>query len=194
MPVVTHEDAFLRAVLADPDDDAPRLIYADWLEERGDPKGEFIRVQCALAKMAPDDDARPELEDRERELLEEHEPTWAAPLRGLVENWRFRRGFVDHVTLPALQFLDRAAALYRLIPLQKLSLRGAAGAMEQLAGSRHLARLGGLNRTGNFLTAGHPRSLLASRHLGRRNGVELAPSWLGVGGLPALADPATPTH
>lgn len=28
-------DALLRAILAAPDDDAPRLVYADWLEERG---------------------------------------------------------------------------------------------------------------------------------------------------------------
>jgi uncharacterized protein (TIGR02996 family) len=37
------EQAFLRAILERPDDDAPRLIYADWLEERGDPRGEFLR-------------------------------------------------------------------------------------------------------------------------------------------------------
>src|SRR5438132_275740 len=31
-----HDDAFLRTIAAAPDDDAPRLVYADWLEERGD--------------------------------------------------------------------------------------------------------------------------------------------------------------
>ena len=44
---MTHDDAFLQAIIEDPDHDAPRLLYADWLEERGDPRGEFIRVQCA---------------------------------------------------------------------------------------------------------------------------------------------------
>ena len=44
---MTHDDAFLQAIIENPDDDAPRLLYADWLEERGDPRGEFIRVQCA---------------------------------------------------------------------------------------------------------------------------------------------------
>ena len=39
------DDAFLQAIRDAPDDDAPRLIYADWLDERGDPRGEFIRVQ-----------------------------------------------------------------------------------------------------------------------------------------------------
>lgn len=42
--------AFLAAVVAAPADDLPRLVYADWLDERGDPRGEFIRVQVELAR------------------------------------------------------------------------------------------------------------------------------------------------
>jgi len=41
----TEEAALLHAVCLHPEDDTPRLIYADWLEERGDPRSEFIRVQ-----------------------------------------------------------------------------------------------------------------------------------------------------
>jgi uncharacterized protein (TIGR02996 family) len=40
---------FLADILANPYDDGPRLVFADWLEERGDPLGEFIRVQCERA-------------------------------------------------------------------------------------------------------------------------------------------------
>lgn len=43
-------DALLAAILAHPEDDGPRLVLADLLEERGDMRGEFIRVQCELAK------------------------------------------------------------------------------------------------------------------------------------------------
>jgi len=43
--------SFLDAIRGRPDDDAPRLIFADWLDEQGDPRGEFIRVQCALARQ-----------------------------------------------------------------------------------------------------------------------------------------------
>ncbi|MBY0230983.1 MAG: TIGR02996 domain-containing protein, partial [Gemmataceae bacterium] len=43
---MTH-DAFLEAILADPHDDAHRLVYADWLEENGDEaRARFIRLQC----------------------------------------------------------------------------------------------------------------------------------------------------
>jgi uncharacterized protein (TIGR02996 family) len=44
------DEAFLRAIQSDPDDDTNRLVYADWLEERGDPRGEYLRLQALLAQ------------------------------------------------------------------------------------------------------------------------------------------------
>jgi uncharacterized protein (TIGR02996 family) len=41
---MTDEAAFLQAIIAAPDDDSIRLVYADWLEERGDCRGEFLRL------------------------------------------------------------------------------------------------------------------------------------------------------
>jgi uncharacterized protein (TIGR02996 family) len=40
------DEPFLRAILANPEDDAPWLIYADWLEERGDPRTALYRNRC----------------------------------------------------------------------------------------------------------------------------------------------------
>jgi uncharacterized protein (TIGR02996 family) len=49
--VDADELALLAAVLASPGDDTPRLVYADWLDEHGNPeRAEFIRMQCELAK------------------------------------------------------------------------------------------------------------------------------------------------
>lgn len=46
---MTPHDAFLADIIAHPGDDAPRLIYADWLEEHGQPeRADFIRVQCEI--------------------------------------------------------------------------------------------------------------------------------------------------
>ena len=40
------------AIIAHPDDDTPRLIFADWLEEKGDSaRAEFIRVQIDRARL-----------------------------------------------------------------------------------------------------------------------------------------------
>lgn len=48
----TDQDALLAAIFAAPADDAPRLIYADWLEEHGDDTvAEFIRLRCELVGL-----------------------------------------------------------------------------------------------------------------------------------------------
>ncbi|MBX3229205.1 MAG: TIGR02996 domain-containing protein [Labilithrix sp.] len=44
-------DALLAAVLAEPEDDAARLVYADALQAAGDPRGELVAVQCELARL-----------------------------------------------------------------------------------------------------------------------------------------------
>jgi uncharacterized protein (TIGR02996 family) len=49
-----HHHAFLAAIAANPDDPTPRLIYADWLEERGDPA-------CAIIRWAHANGKRPRL-------------------------------------------------------------------------------------------------------------------------------------
>ena len=62
-------DALLRAIVRHADDDTPRLVDADWLEENGrGEEGEFVRVQCRLASAEPDDPEYPALTDREEEL------------------------------------------------------------------------------------------------------------------------------
>jgi uncharacterized protein (TIGR02996 family) len=67
---VTHQTAFLKAILADTDgDDGPRLVYADWLDEHGDPRGEFIRVQCELARLGPPSVPAPSDEPLRRDQL-----------------------------------------------------------------------------------------------------------------------------
>jgi uncharacterized protein (TIGR02996 family) len=63
-----NEKAFLEAVLANPDDDAPRLIFADWLEERGQAaRAEFIRLQIRLAQTPEHDRFYQEIYPRQRQ-------------------------------------------------------------------------------------------------------------------------------
>src|SRR5579884_3069679 len=53
------DHAFLDRIISNPEDDTPRLIYADWLDEHGfGERAEFIRVQCQLAQKAKYDPAR----------------------------------------------------------------------------------------------------------------------------------------
>jgi uncharacterized protein (TIGR02996 family) len=47
-----EEEAFLRGIVANPEDDTARLVYADWLDERGFSRGEFLRNAVALRSEA----------------------------------------------------------------------------------------------------------------------------------------------
>jgi uncharacterized protein (TIGR02996 family) len=51
---MADEDGFLAAIKAHPDDQTARLVYADFLDERDDPRGDFIRLHLALRAAAPD--------------------------------------------------------------------------------------------------------------------------------------------
>jgi uncharacterized protein (TIGR02996 family) len=86
---MTHEEAFLQAILDRPEEDLSRLVHADWLLDQGDPKGEFIQVQCRLASMAADDEQRPSLEERERQLLQRHQDEWLGSLLPLLSGWHY---------------------------------------------------------------------------------------------------------
>lgn len=108
-----EQQAFWAAIRNAPEDDTPRLRYADWLHEHGEAdRAEFIRVQCALAKLGPDRrkgrKERVLLEPREEILLAANGDRWLAPLRAALQGqnpwdrsdeWlgrlKFRRGFVD---------------------------------------------------------------------------------------------------
>jgi uncharacterized protein (TIGR02996 family) len=47
-----EDAAFLRAVIASPDDATPRLVYADWLEERADPRAELLRSDWGVPRLS----------------------------------------------------------------------------------------------------------------------------------------------
>jgi uncharacterized protein (TIGR02996 family) len=50
--MIDDERAFLAAIRAHPSDRTPRLVYADWLEDRGDPRAELVRV-CEAMRRVP---------------------------------------------------------------------------------------------------------------------------------------------
>jgi uncharacterized protein (TIGR02996 family) len=103
----TDQAALLASVLAAPEDDGVRLIYADWLDENGEAeRAEFIRVQCRLDALAyelmsDEDCGDPNcpgcvegraLRKRERALIRVHVQDWIPPINGLAIWTHFARG------------------------------------------------------------------------------------------------------
>jgi len=83
MPIIglqPAEAALLEEIRARPDDDAPRLVYADWLTQRGDPHGELIMRQCTRARTsARQTRTRARLQLQITQLLAE-QPGWVTNL------------------------------------------------------------------------------------------------------------------
>src|SRR5262249_13695791 len=110
---MTDRDALLAAVIAEPDDDGARLVYADFLEERGDTaRAQFLRTQVALAKMPADDPRHIGLYAKYRQLLDEHGEAWADDVFGRqgVREVTFTRGFVGVLHVTAHAFFTRGGA------------------------------------------------------------------------------------
>jgi uncharacterized protein (TIGR02996 family) len=151
-----YEHPFVQEVRANPHDDAPRLIYADYLDEAGDARAELIRVQVALAGLAPGEPERRELELREDELLNKYADEWLAPLRALgtegVSRRSFQRGLIERVRLPAGAFLKNIIEICRLTPaLYAIELRGAKELVPQLVMQPLPAQVTAINLGSNGL-------------------------------------------
>jgi uncharacterized protein (TIGR02996 family) len=132
---VRKADGLVRAICESPDDDQLRLVYADWLDEHGDPaRAEFVRLQCALDgadAFAPGRRARLR---REWELLRRHGMRWIGEdgLADVIEPdslWhrppktRFRRGLVDRAWFHSPDdFLRDAPRLFARAPITGISL------------------------------------------------------------------------
>jgi uncharacterized protein (TIGR02996 family) len=114
---MTHDEAFLQAMLEAPEDQTPRLIYADWLEEQGDSeRGEFIRLQAQLAGLAADDPRRPALDERERRLFAELALSWPRSPRDRATAFAYCRRFMRGDAVSAAAYLAHPT-VFRAAPL-----------------------------------------------------------------------------
>jgi uncharacterized protein (TIGR02996 family) len=75
---VTDEEVFQRAIAENPGDDTIRLLFADWLEERGDRRAEFLRLDCTLEGMKPSEEYYAEMIRRWLDLRARLNPAWLA--------------------------------------------------------------------------------------------------------------------
>jgi uncharacterized protein (TIGR02996 family) len=112
---MNDHDALLAAVLARHEEDTPRLVLADWLEENGRAEwAEFIRAEVELARLGVDPDRHAHLTARCRALRPHLGVRLPAPGgRWLIpELAQFARGFVEHVTYTAADWLAVADSLH----------------------------------------------------------------------------------
>src|SRR6266536_1271010 len=182
------EDAFLADILEHPDDDTPRLVYADWLDDHGQAeRAEFIRAQCRLERMAEDNPRRPGLEDRVAELERVWGPQWARPFCREAKMWSFRRGFVAEIWLSATRFLAAAGRLFRRSPVRTIHLSNCGRDLGQLLISPFLRRLSSLDLSFNHQGDTSARELAACPALQNLTTLDLSHNDIGDEGVEELA-------
>jgi uncharacterized protein (TIGR02996 family) len=174
---VTEEEAFFAAIAANPDDDTPRLVYADWLEEHGDlERAEFIRLDIAHMHNAS---VRTNLSAaeyarqlaRRAELLSRNREKWMETFREFIAPvWYdedFTRGFFNfwNVSIPAETFVENGDRLLRATPVNELRLSAPGSVGRKLAECPHLARISNLFLKGDPpLSRADLHALLESPH------------------------------
>src|ERR1700722_14961170 len=85
---------FLEAIAADPVDETSRLVFADWLEERGDWRAEFLRLDRSLASKK----GSGKLPKKKLERMARWDELWAR----LSPDWQavFGRSFIENCERP----------------------------------------------------------------------------------------------
>jgi uncharacterized protein (TIGR02996 family) len=188
---MTDGYALLRAIEADPEDDTPRLVYADWLDEQGGEvraaRAEYIRVQCELARSGLAEDRRKQLQKREAELLERFGRDWWEEHGITLRHGGYQRGFIEVVHLDAPVFCRDAERLAALAPMHHLRLVKTARVMEELAACPQLACVRILDLSHNVLRNAHIATLARSPYLSNLAGLDLMGNHIGIAGCGGLA-------
>jgi uncharacterized protein (TIGR02996 family) len=152
---MSAEQGFLADIVAHPEDNAPRLVYADWLDDHDQPeRAEFIRVQIELSRIDPTDDRYPELHLRQLQLLSEHEQQWLGPWADHLVHWRFQRGMLHEVTIQPEPFITGGADLFARHPVHTVAFVDDWGeslapeAIARVLAAPHFALVRGLELSG----------------------------------------------
>ena len=194
---MTGKESFLDAIVANPDDDQMRLVFADWLEENGESvHADFIRLQCELEPMRDRFELSRayELQSQEEKLLyfdskqgkQLSKALGQAKLDKLLDReekeavrcW-YRRGFLHTLGINAELYIKHAEALHEIFPtLRKLKIYWLNGFAEPLAKCKYLRNVPELELA-CWYEPNQAQALAASSHLQQ---LEKLTIWLGGDG------------
>jgi uncharacterized protein (TIGR02996 family) len=154
---MTDRDALHAAICAQPDEDTPRLAFADFLQEEGGKenafRAEYIRGAIRVAReelWSPAWQAANKKWDKYdakvRSRASDRTLPWTAHLRGRAVAFEFDRGFVGHVTVHSKRFVAEGQKFFAQDPIRSVkfvSLDAKAGSvpLKQLLACPHLARV-----------------------------------------------------
>ena len=137
---MTDAEELFASILAHPEENAPRLVFADWLEENGQEDwAEFIRIQIEVDHIPRAEPRHKELSRRARRLLAKQKEVWLFPFQKLLPGClvKFERGFVSIVKASYSYVFFNAEQLWPLAPIREVQVTD---------GQRHISELCWLDR------------------------------------------------
>jgi uncharacterized protein (TIGR02996 family) len=188
--------AAILAIIANPDEDTPRLALADWLQEHGDKhdraRAEFIRLQVEAARLPRGDEARAKLRGRADAIDRAHAKHWLGPLMGLVSGPYFERGMLDvrFFTPAAFAKPETQRVLAEWVPrvgARRLVLGGKTKRVGLVAGSPVLGLVPALEWWDTQMDDDGLKALAKSPHTGGLTALTLEKLLASDAGLKALA-------
>jgi uncharacterized protein (TIGR02996 family) len=151
-PLPDEQSALLRAIVAEPDDDAPRLVYADWLQEHDDEEqAQFIRDSIGLEWLDDyEDEKRQEIGQRLDGIAARNGAGWLEAVGVTGTDPAYDRGMVEAVHYASAElFIADAPTLFARVPVREVTIGSLSDDLERdwlsvLADMPDLARLRGL--------------------------------------------------
>jgi uncharacterized protein (TIGR02996 family) len=207
-----EDEAFLRDILAAPEDDAPRLRYADWLKANGDPdRAEYIRLDIRQTRSGGESaSTRSRRWTRLRELWSANRKNWLESLPLQMRPYvGFVRGFPGRLDSAIEDFLFWPEPLWQSAPVTGLittlclrteslytgdleamaSFRAHIGPeVREMAATPQLARIVHLDMNESGIRTRHVRPLVASRYLTQLRSLDLSANGLGNEAAEAVAE------
>lgn len=195
--------ALISAIIDHPNDDTARLVFADWLQENGDPeRAEFIRAQVEAATPPDAKRAASKPQKRAAALLKKHEKRWRDAV-GLPYGGEYSRGFLTGLQFSNSSFAERVAAVLAVEPITEVRLDlhhsldddGAEVTpkwVDGLAANPHLRVVTEINsQTGGFGGKNFAR-LMKSKHFSHLREIHIFEDVIGSVGVKGIvASPST---
>jgi uncharacterized protein (TIGR02996 family) len=187
-----ERDALLAAICEAPDDDAPRRIFADWLDDHGETaRAEFIRVQLRLAALNEEDPERETLVRREEDLQDANKDAWIGEIptwSGVKTSARFQRGFPESAECTGAAFLKYGSKIVSHIPLRELSFQKLTPTQcVKVAASPALAGVRNLRLYDQKIRDKGARALFESPHLAGLTSLSLSSTGITSAAMKGLA-------
>jgi hypothetical protein len=169
---VTEYETAMHAVLADPENDVPRLAFAALIRDSDPDRAKLIELQIEEAKVARarGNNSRADIVSPATQLLKRNEARWSRTLAKYAYRLRYDRGFVASMWIEPYMFLEYGEFLYANAPIVAVEFGPPAdGPMPfaELAASPLLAQLGAVTFSlkPDQLTQRSLELFLASSHL-----------------------------